>query len=706
MPSAVTRILHGWFHLAVLVVVIAFTIMAVRTRPLTRLIGQAKVNAGTTLSLRDGSDAANIKAPGHRSWDMDLRLDSSIRPPGWPWILHEGKHPGDGYELHWLPERQVLQVQRARPGSFLLGSVRLAESPAQVSFQRRGGQLVVIADGVQVLRCLDPDGPLDDAPRAWGCSTSGTLGDATLTVQAVEPAVPQWGSAGAVAVTDANADRQAADGPFLAVSGALRARGSIEQVAAAFGQAQEQLGANRHHTPEPDAIRQRLDLVQRELGARRGTDARTDSELALTPPDRARLRLWLALAGIRWQLSAGDQGDEATFHLVEEDIDTLFSVTDHDAIIRHSSAAPEIAGILLSLTEPLASRACAIPSAAITDQSELVNDRIFAHRQRWTDLLGRVTARIEALAGNDLAPEDLAQVRLLLHAAGCLRQQDPNPPVPPSDDNWQGVPLPLALDAPAWVAGRWRAFAGSDPGMAVFPPMAGNQGPAANAIAHLADYMDLDPAPAIGLRDLILEHFARRERILPLGRESEPERFRLEDEALRECERTDLPTRERLLARVLVVLSLDGDRQRTLLRPVREALLQSDRVRTDPLAYALDQLLVHRFKDQVAVKLTQYPLLEAFYDLAPAARIARYFPEYQVLMDGTPAANARIWRLRMPYAQALAVALIMQEVAGGQPAWGLLERVPGFTLPLPLLARVRAPVAVDPQVPVDGSVAP
>ena len=103
--------------------------------------------------------------------------------------------------------------------------------------------------------------------------------------------------------------------------------------------------------------------------------------------------------------------------------------------------------------------------------------------------------------------------------------------------------------------------------------------------------------------------------------------------------------------------------------------------------------------------------LKQFYQLAPTARIARYFPEYQVLMDGSSAATARIWRVRLPHAQALAVALIMQEVADREPAWGLLERVPGFTLPLPLLARVRAPTAEDPgatisPAPVGGSVAP
>ncbi len=695
MPYSASRFPLRLMHLGVLALVIWFSVMAIRSRPHSRLIGQAKVNAGTTLSLHDDDTAVKKTAlssetgigpiTSHRSWDMDLTLDPSIRPPGWPWILHEGKHPGEGYELHWLPEQQVLQVQRARPGSFLLGSCRLGAMPNQVSFQRRGGQLIVIADDAQVLRCLDPDGPPHDTPQAWGCSTSGTLGDATLTVQAVELAVPRWGAAGAEIVT-ANDELPAADGPFLAVRGALQAGGTPTQIAWAFGLAQEQLGSRRS--------------VRDEEQPGRG----------LTPPDRARMRLWLALARIRWQLTFPDTGDETAFRLVEEDVDTLFTVTDHDETLRHGAAAPELVGILLSLTEPFAQRACAIPSAAITDQPDLVNERIFDYRQRWIDLLGRVIARIDTLASSNLAADDVAQVRLLLHATGCLAHGDiataQVPSISSTSTGWLSVPLPLALDAPQWLAGRWRAFSGGDPRMDSFPPLAGNQGPAAAAITYLANYVDLDPVPAIGLRTRILDYFAQRRELMPLGHESETRRADLEDRALRACEEPSVPPRERLLARALVILALSGDRQRSLLTPLREALISSDLVRTDPLAYALDQLLEHRFGPKIAENITRS---NGFYQLSSNARITRFFSEYQVLMDGSAAATARIWRVRMPHAQALAVALIMQEVAGREPAWGLLERVPGFTLPLPLLARVWAPTAaggIPAPLPADGSVAP
>lgn len=699
MPYAATRFPLRWFHLAVLGLVIWFSVVAVRSRPHSRLIGQAKVNAGTTLSLHEessatrtpgtGSDHRLESASSYRSWDMDLTLDPSIRPPGWPWILHEGKHPGEGYELHWLPKEQVLQVQRTRPGSFLLGSCRLDTTPDQVSFQRRGGQLIVLVNGHQVLRCLDPDGPENDIPRSWGCSTSGTLGDATLTVQAVELAVPLWGAADK-ATLRANATLLAADGPFLAVRRALQARGTSTQIARAFGLAQEQ------------------------LGSRRGIPDAEQPGRGLTPPDRARMRLWLALARIRWQLAINDTGDETAFRLIEDDVDTLFTVTDHDETLRHGAAAPELVGILLSLTEPFAQRACAIPSAAITDRPELVNARIFDYRQRWIDLLGRVVERIDTLASTDLlAADDVAQVRLLLHATGCLARGDLTTNLVSSIDStstgWLGGPLPLALDAPQWLAGRWRAFAGGDPRMESFPPLVGNPGSAA-AIIHLANYVDLDPVPAVGLRTRILDFFAQRRTLSPLGRESEAARADLEDRALSACDEPTVPARERLLTRALVVLALDGDHRQALLTPLREALIASDLVRTDPLAYALDQLLEHRFGTSIAENLTKN---NAFYQLTPAARIARYFSEYQGLMDGSAAATARIWRVRLPHAQALAVALIMQEVmkkvGGPEPAWGLLERVPGFTLPLPLLARVRAPTADGATLapsPADGPVAP
>lgn len=656
MPLTDRRSL-GWFQIAVLLVVVALSAHAVRTRPETRLIGQAKVNAGTTLSAREDGP--------HRSWDMDLRLDQSVRPPGWPWILHEGKNPGEGYELHWLPEQRVLQVYRSGLSNFLLGSIQLLKQPARVSFQRRGGLLLVASDGLQVLRCLDPDGPPTNGPRSWGCSTSGTLGEATLTVQIEHPQIPLWASSPPHASdpVDANAQPLRTDGPFLAVGAALRARDGEASSAHAFGKAREQ------------------------LGLRRGAADAEQPGRSLTPADRARLRLWLSLARIRGQLGAVDAGDVSAFQQVEEEIETLFTATDHDGTLRSGAPVPELPGIFMSLTEPLTRRACTIPSAALTQTPELVNASILAHRSRWISLLGRVTSRTLALASDSLSTADTSQLRLLLHAAGCLRSTDPEPLAHhDGSDGWTGAPLPLPLDAPPWLAARWRAFAGDDPGVDSFQPMGGGSSPVTVSIDLLAAYDDMDPVPAISLRHVTLDCITRRDRLLTLGLEAEVDRQRLEDEALRACDRPEVPPRERLLTRALIVLHL-GDARPALLRPLREALEASGLVRTDPVGFAIDQLLVARYGTTVAGSAAQGTTLKA--------QIERFFPEYQVLMDGSPAASARIWRVRLPHAQALAVALSMQEVAGLQPSWALLERVPGFTLPLPLLARVRAPATTS-----------
>ena len=53
MAYGAPRPLH-WFHVVVLAALVGLSMHALRSRPETRLIGQAKVNAGTTLSARAG----------------------------------------------------------------------------------------------------------------------------------------------------------------------------------------------------------------------------------------------------------------------------------------------------------------------------------------------------------------------------------------------------------------------------------------------------------------------------------------------------------------------------------------------------------------------------------------------------------------------------------------------------------------------------
>ena len=658
MAYGAPRPLH-WFHVVVLSVLVGLSMHALRSQPKSRLTVQAKVNAGATLSDPKG-ESSDPKGEGYRAWDMDLRLDASVKPPSW--VLHEGKHTGDGYELHWLPEQQNLQALRTQPEPLLLGSVRLAAQPTRISFRRRGGEISVLSDEVLVLRCLDPDGPQSGGPTAWGCATAGTLGDATLTVQTVELVVPAWGSEPVGKI--ANPERT--DEPFLAVADALHAPADPEKAAMMFGRARSLLGTVRF-------------LSDQEQPGR-----------ALAPSDQARLRLWLSLARIRWHLATTDAGDPAAFPSVADELETLLTATNQDPTLS-GMRVPELPGILMSLTGPLARRALTIPTSTRGDRQEVINDPIFDHRRRWLDLLGTVVARSADQARSSLPRADLQQLHLLAHAAGCLRVIDGG--VIPEDGQWSGRPLPAPLDAPPWLASRWRAFSGGAPGVTMLPPFPPDgAGQVTQALNLLADYVDLDPLPAVDLRNFILGKLARRDVLMALGQEKESERRELADEAWRACDRPEVPLRERVLSRVLVALKLGTERP-SLLRPERDNLAASGLVHTDPLAFALDQLLVTHIDNPAGG--------DSGTEAADRARIRadveRFFPEYQVLMDGSQQAATRIWRVRLPHAQALAVALIMQEILGDVPPdWALLERVPGFTLPLRLLTPVRSASSTAP----------
>jgi hypothetical protein len=171
-----------WLFPATFVALAAVSAWAFLHMPPPNLLGHARVYNSVTL-------AAPVR-PGEAmclDWTMHLRFDPSAKPPGPRWILHEGKQVGDGYELRWIPEKLGLQVYRA-PDQFLLGTVRLGRMPRTIDFIRRGAWFRALADGVDVLTCLDPMGlPDPSAPKAesqaWGCWTTGSdLGEAEITL--------------------------------------------------------------------------------------------------------------------------------------------------------------------------------------------------------------------------------------------------------------------------------------------------------------------------------------------------------------------------------------------------------------------------------------------------------------------------------------------------------------------------------------------
>ena len=636
----------------------AFSTWAFKVKASSNLAGANLVAGGTII------DAHTMEPL--TSWDMELRLDPGIRPPGWGWTLHEGRSIGEGYELHWLETARVLQIIRARPVPFLLGAVKVKTLPERVTFRRRGGELSTLVDGVSVLRCLDPIGIADEnlgKPRAFGCTTLGTLGDALLTVQVFQPRQPVWGS-------DLIRSSQLAQ-----VQLDLRFPGIMAGTAL-------DLRSDRAFLLTRQAF-QVLDGVDADGAAGRalgeaiiGLNPRDPQEARPSAGERERLSLWLTLARARYALSRDSEAGEASLTLIEELITRSMS-----------DSSPERIGVLLSLTEPLAKRATSLPDEA---QDPL---QVARNRARWLDLL-HLVAKAAQVAGRGLLAEgENFRLDLLGHAATCLRT------IPGG-----GEPDPRPVDAPAWLAMRWRAFAGEDPQgenpqNEDLPPIPEADTPTARAIEQLAGSARLEPISAVGLRRKILKALRLREHWSRLGREGRDGLIKAEGVVFNELLTTTVPLRERTLTSALVALRL-GASQPKLVVDSWLALGADKLADRDPLAFALRQLLRRRFPDQLQ-RLAEEDLRQHLNravnlldveegpadanELTLLRRLAANHPQ-GLLLDGSPAAVNRIWLARTAPAEALAAALIMQEILGRSGAdWSLLDRVISLTLPLHLL---------------------
>jgi hypothetical protein len=179
--------------------------------------------------------------------------------------------------------------------------------------------------------------------------------------------------------------------------------------------------------------------------------------------------------------------------------------------------------------------------------------------------------------------------------------------------------------------------------------------------------------------------------------------------------------RDRELARALSALrrlaAAGAAPDEAVLREVREALRRLDPdgllhadggvpadgtaglVHRDPLAFALASLMEVRLQ-RLAVRLPGAPRPVQAVPEAGSGRFAQLEP-FARLLGGRDSATEVIWLHAdavLPPAQALAAALAMQEVRGERPPdWGLLRRLPCFTLPLDFLDPARpAPAARDP----------
>ncbi len=673
-----TRPEFPWRPLGLALLLLGVTVWSLVTAPRTRLVGSARVYAGTVLP-------APVEQ-GSASWDMDLRLDPAVRPPGPAWSLHEGRRPEDGYHLRWLPDRGILQVHRALPHPALLGSARLQRSPATISFRRRGGELSVIADGRTVLRCLDPmPGPpalLGVREQFWGCqcTTGGDLRESLLTVQTAPLAVPRWGSDGDPGTAPEEILRRRGDHALLRVRAALAAvTANLPAAPERLGAANAALGVARNDLAtlwgHPPQVPDLLGVTEAERS--RGTSVE----------DRVRLSQWLALARIQWWLGQervprkrilATEDPFAHLTLAREALDDLMDLGQR-------ATNPEYPGMLLGLIPRLTTLACAVPDRA--EDPRQVAER----RRRWLDLLATAAEATTTIAEADLGDDDLRLLTLVRQACVALSR-------PRSVRSAQALPV----DAPDWVKVRWRLLAGDAPQRDDLPPLPAGSSGLAPAITLLLGNPDLARAQASAdcRQDL-----AARQRALAKGQEGRQEAHLLEDRAARLGDDPALSQRDRAIGLTLVALAIGPSRPALLiaarerLAPHTVLLTRRQHLSKDPsLAMATAEEPVLAEQDPLAwailkVLLRRHPELVPTDDDLQARILTTLRPpdEYANLLSGKSEATAGIWLVRLPPAEALAAALAAQEAQvtpsslGALPDWSLLDEVPNLGLPLHLL---------------------
>lgn len=652
-------------------IAVAAGLMSSRGAPVSRTIGVMQVPGQATLPRPEAAPPGAPEAwRRQRAWRMVLRLDEDLRQPGPEWALREGRDPGAGYELAWLPQTQALQLSRGGDEPLLLGTAQLARPPREVTVARRGARLAVDVDGAAVLAVIDPAGaaeadPEQAFPDGWMVVTPSALGATTFAVQddSVDPSLP----------ADAATDVPPGDAAALAVA---IARGPADPAERwRFGTPlPADPGAGWHRAPPPGRPDHALLQVRRALMAQADRDpgealanlgiaGRAVAALGTGHPDQARLRLWLAWAEARNALAAAPGGAAAAAALsVRPAIDQL-------VVLVASGSAPEGPGMLLALLPSLAERAIRRP----TGFPPLV--QALDGRDAWLELLADTAMAAEAQLPPGSPEHAVLELRFIVHACAALRGEA------------RGL-RPMPGETPEWLAARWRALAGVDPLVAALPPPPASQvarDPVLPVAETLVRAATLEPFAAVRMR--------ARGNARSLGA---------------------VPGRERDLSRLIAAIAALpglGDEIRrgpeldALTVAAADALAQvcdfsrpddvagRQLAEHDPLAFALACLCesrLRRLAPQTAARRTVWPPVLA-------GRFARLSP-FAELLAGSPAATALVWLhddAVLPPAQALAAALAMREVAMATawqpnrdeaPDWRLLHRLRSFTLPLDLLA--------------------
>jgi len=618
-----------------------------------------KTTPGSSLLMHKGaSDTMSLSATHMTDyWTLRLHLDPQSPAPGPRWVIDDAAHPGVGHELSWQPDRLGLQFYRASD-QFLLGAVRLARMPETIDLVRRGPWFTLRIDGVQVMSCLDPLVTALDAKDVGVWFSQTSSGRmGDATITILDDAEPAQGPA-----TRDNAAAVAAMRELLLLDDASSS-GAIEEHLSQAATAVDQL-------PVGSALYERL-------------------------------RHYLALGVVRAALS---QSDIIAARRCAEALDQLVVLNDLDPI-------PEGVGMVISALPELANRASS--SSAVP-----VPQVMLAQRTAWMDVLAdSATAAAKGCGpavGNDL----LYQLQLLAHAATCLQSSHAQPDA--SGDPGTGPGL-LPAEAPAWIATRWRAFAGDDPGTATLPdpPQDLRREPAYAALQTLVQDAVLEPASALTLCNQLRRELSSSNILLALAAPDQPRNAALllsTADAIAAKYYPAAPYREAALARALLALrgigTLDAACQ-GLTSAYGEGAPLAQR---DPLAYALLALLLHQ--DPSLANLVPAPRVAGsgerdpgLLDLDPQAHdpddplmalsrgaglrpaiTLKELANFAPLLSGQADATAQAWHLssaQLPLAQALACALAMQSLAQGPGLptvdWQLLDQVRSYTMPVELL---------------------
>jgi hypothetical protein len=519
----------------------------------------------------------------------------------------------------------------------VLGVVRVDHFPAHVVLARHGLQVEVWVDEVQVLRVLDPQGT--PAATSWGFQAAGPMEGSTVSL---------------------HDDRRLLD-PTTAKALA----GNPPEV-------QRLLGDPLHSDHASMLIRQALGLdAEKNPADKIAALSAANAALAsrnLGAAVQGELRQWLAWGEAHAALARQD--GEAPMRTAQA-VAALI-----DAAARHPSG--ESSGLAMELLERLV--------RASTRTAYRAPEDIAAWRAAWLGIL--VDCAQAALTHSSSAiPDDWRwQLRLIIHGADCLRGR---------------APRPTPAEAPEWVVGRWRAFAGGNPGTASFaaiPSTPEERQPLRPALERLIHLAAFEPGglAAVAMRAAIIDALET-----PAPPNAGPEMLERQTalnhaQALAAVRQPTAPAREALLAQALLALRGIGNSAEALAAldpdPTHRAPSSDGTVplaRRDALAYALYRLVQHRH-----IGHTVQPLETPF---APRQRLPPALAsQYGRLLDGSPEATHEAWSTDpgvLPATQALAAALAMQEVlrqtrgsdTQAAPNWALLDLLPCFTLPLHLM---------------------